>query len=543
MQNSWIVLLPPLLVLLLAATTRRVFIALFTGIFSALLIAYDGDIVQASLAFFPRMWKTIGLGSITSLQTFWSATYLFICLFLLLIGILITLLRASGGAYAYATFVSKRVRSSKNAEVSSLILSLFFFIDDYFSCLTVGSVMQAVTDKFSIPRVKLGLLINSMAAPLVVLLPVSSWVAEIIAQLKQSGVGLIDGPTTSIIGDPFAIYIKMISFLFYSFIVIAAVWYMVLRRISYGIIHKHEQIATRTGNLYAGKISMDKKFTSASQEIIATSSMLDFIVPIGLLFISVLGAILYFGSYHLFGGSRGLVSALQSADVAPALFMGTLITLVVTIIFLLGRNRIAFKDLKGLFSEGFGVMGTSVCILILIWTLGSLIRYDLLLGQFLASQLIGYISIWLLPVMFFFVAVLIASTMGSAWGTLGILIPIGIPMLVSMLGYESAVDVSQIQILYPLLGAIISGSVVGNHMSPISDTMLMSSTSSGAYHIDLVKAQLSLTVPCVIATACSFGVAGWLISTTSLALVAGISLFVGLSAMVVLLHLLQRFAK
>ena len=544
MQNSWVVLVPPLLVVLLAATTRRVFFSLFTGIFSSLLIAYDFSISKALPELFLRIWKTTELGNLTSWAGFWGCWYLFIVLFLLLLGILITVLRVSGGAYAYSKMVMNSLKNARSAEVSSLLLSLLFFIDDYFGCLTVGSVMQSITDKFKIPRVKLGLLVNTMAAPLVVLLPVSSWVAEIMMQMKQSGIAASAQSGVLIIGDPLYLYTQMIPFIFYSFIIIISVWYMVLKRVSFGIVAQHEAIAIKTGNLFAGKTPSACGLKPLSPEVIKSSSIIDFLLPIGTLFVTVAVGVLYFGNYTLFGGKNSLLLALQHTQIAAALFVGAAITLCVTVIFLALRKKIALKNVPSMCVEGLGLMGTSVCVLILIWTLSTLIKVDLQTGHYLAHLLLGSVSIKLLPVMFFLVGALTASSMGSAWGTLGILIPIGVPMLVSMtVGSHGAVLASELPMLMPLLGAIVSGAVVGNHMSPISDTMLMSSTSSGAYHIDLVRAQLGLTVPTIASAAVGFLLAGFLVSHVSVMANVFISAGAGLVINIVLLHVLQAMSK
>lgn len=544
MQNSWVVLIPPLLVVLLAATTRRVFFSLFTGIFSALLIAYDFSISKALPEFFLRIWQTTELGSLTSWAGFWNCWYLFIVLFLLLLGILITVLRASGGAYAYSKVVMNGLKSKRSAEVSSLLLSLLFFIDDYFGCLTVGSVMQSITDKFKIPRIKLGLLVNTMAAPLVVLLPVSSWVAEIMMQMKQSGIASSAQSGVLIIGDPLYLYTQMIPFVFYSFIIIISLWYIVATRLSYGVVAKHEEIAEKTGNLFAGKVPSSRGMKEISQETIEASSIVDFLVPIGMLFATVAVGVLYFGEYTLLGGKNSLLLALQNTQIAAALFMGAVVTLIGSIAFLVMRKKINLRNIPSMCTEGIGLMGTSVAVLVLIWTLSSLIKVDLQTGHYLAHLLLGSVSIKLLPCMFFLVGALTASSMGSAWGTLGILIPIGVPMMVSMsVGSHGAVLASELPLLMPLLGAIVSGAVVGNHMSPISDTMLMSSTSSGAYHIDLVRAQLGLTIPTIASTAVGFLLAGFLATQVGVLINVLVSAGTGLLLNITLLHTLKAVLK
>jgi len=539
MNGSWLVLLPPLIVIILAAPTQRIASSLLVGIFSALLILHNFSLTKAVPATFQHIFKTTELGTITSWQTFWSTYYLFICLFLLLLGIIITMLRYSGGAYAYGNFVMRYLKTAKHAQMSSLFLSLFFFVDDYFQCLMVGSVMQTVTDRFKVARTKLALLVNSMGAPLAVIAPVSSWAAQITMQLRQAGVSHKAQSETLILDNPFSLYLTAIPFLFYSLIIILSLWFVVTRNLSFGIIRKHEKIAQETGNLFAGKSPVTRRTKELSDQAIAQSSMLDFLVPIITLFGSVIINILYFGNHTFFGGPNTIVTALQTANTAAALFNSAVITLVVGCLFLLARKTLTLSQLPHICIEGLQVMGPSVAILILIWTLSNLLRYDLGTGNYLASLLLGHLNVHLLPVMFFLVAMFTASSIGSAWGSIGLLIPIALPMTVSLLHLQVPVTLDLAPIIYPLLGAIISGSVTGNHLSPISDTMLMSSTSAGAHHIDLVKTQYSFSIPTIFSTAIAFLVSGILAYKLSVPVNALICLCVGLSLNIAILSILH----
>lgn len=524
MPISWIVLLPPLLVVIIAAMTRRILAALLAGIFLGVLILHNFSPYAAVVDMIKRMWETTELGTISSVQTFLSASYLLSCLFLLLLGILITLIAVSGGAYAYGNFVTKRLKTAQQAEASSLLLSLFFFIDDYFSCLTVGSAMKSITDRYNIPRVKLAMLVNAMAAPLVVLVPVSSWVAQIMMNLGASGVSSTGQSGTLVIADLLSLYVHVIPFIFYAIMIIATVWFLVLGRFSFGLVRKHEHLATTSGNLFGGKQPLKQRAIELTDEQIKKSSMADFMIPLFLLVCTVFIGILINGDYYVFGGSKSLLQALQSAHIAAALFLGALVTIVLSFVFLLVRKKIQPNQVWGVCKEGIGLMQSSIMILILIWTLSNMLKGDLGTGKYLAQFLIGSIPLALMPVIFFLVAMLTATMMGSSWGCMGLLIPVGIPMVVSLSHVTVPVLVEQLPIIFPLIGAIISGAVVGNHLSPISDTILMSSTSTGAYHMDLLRTQFQLVFPTVFSTALSFLVAGFLVchgwSTASTCLIA-----------------------
>lgn len=538
-----LVLLPPIVVIVLATLTRKISWSILAGILVGLLILHNFSLPDAIQDFLARLWKTAEIDGVLA-GNFFSIWYLYICLFLLVLTVIVTMLGYSGGAHAYGNFVMKYLKKHEHAERASLLLSLFFCVDDYFGSLAVGSVMQPVADRFKIARVKLALLVNGMAAPLVVIFPISSWVAEIMMQLRQSGVApeMVNGVLVQ--ADLLPFYVRVIPFMFYAFLAVAALWLLVSMQSSYGVLYKHEDIAQRTGNLFAGKMPLSRRFANIDQKIIASASLIDFLFPMSLLFGAVFVAILYFGQWSGFGGHASLLDAMQKSNVAGALFFGASIALFFTSIFLLVRKKITFGQIPGIFAEGVMLMLPSVVTLVLIWTLSGILKGDLATGQYLATLLVGSVKLAYLPALFFLISALTATTMGSAWGTLGIFIPVAIPMLIGLSEVVVPTTVAALPLLLPLVGAIISGAVVGNHLSPISDTMLMASTSTGAYHIDLVRVQLAFTLPIIAAATISFLIAGIMISIgTSLSAAAVTGLVVGLVVITVLLKLLAIFSR
>lgn len=511
-MHSWLVLLPPLIVIALATVTRKISWSIFAGIISGLLILHDYSLPAALQDLLQRLWKTAEIDLVRN-GDFTSIWYLYICLFLLTLTVIITMIGYSGGAHAYGNFVMKYLKRPKQAEKASLLLSLFFCVDDYFGSLTTGSVMQPVTDRFKIARVKLALLVNGMAAPLVVIFPISSWVAEIMMQLRQSGVGLAGDSGVLLLADLLPFYVTIIPFIFYAFLAIAALWLLVITRNSFGLLAKHEEIATRTSNLFAGKMPINRRFIEVPPHILAHASLIDFILPISLLFMSVFIGILYFGGWTSFGGQHSFVLALQKSNVAAALFTGACFTFLCSSLFLLIRSKLRISQIPTIIGEGVAIMLPSVITLVLIWTLSAMLKGDLATGKYLASILVGSVKLAYLPALFFLLTALTASTMGSAWGALGIYVSIAVPMLVSLSGVIIPTTAIQLPLILPLVGGIISGAVIGNHLSPISDTMLMSSSSSGAYHIDLVRVQCAFTIPIIIAATAAFLFAG--IATTN----------------------------
>ncbi len=491
MHYEFLALLPPLVVVVLAGITKNVRVSVGVAILFAGLIATDFSIPAALHIIFARFWEVAEMSSIVSWESFNAASNLPLCVFLLLLGIIIELIQQSGGAYAYGNFIIDKLKSAKNVQRASLILSLAFAMDDYFSSLTVGAVMRPVTDRFRIARVKLALLVNVLASPLAVLFPLSSWIAQIVGQLQQAGVSASGAANTLIIKDPYYLYLASIPFLFYSLIAIAAIWFMVNHGLSYGLLAKHETAAEKTGNLFAGKVSVTRQPRKGVSNQSA-ASVVDFLLPILSLVLSVVMFVWYGSSIFI------------------ALFKGSLFTVIISFLFLIIRQRIVVRDIPSIIKQGFLLLASSVVIVVLIWTLSALLKIDLNTGGYLAGLIGGRVPLAFLPAMFFLIAVLISATMGSAWGTIGTLIPIAVPMLVSLSGVATPAVPGQIALLLPLIGAIISGAVSGNHLSPISDVMFMSATSAGAYHLDLVKIMVSFAIPVVIATLCAFLCAGFL---------------------------------
>ncbi|MFA6263038.1 MAG: Na+/H+ antiporter NhaC family protein [Candidatus Babeliales bacterium] len=539
MTNSWLVILPPLIVIALAAVTRRVLPALITGIISAALIVCDFNIISSMRLIATRFIEKTEITQLTSWGGIESCYYLFILIFLFIMGILITIIQRSGAAYAYGNFVMKRITTAAGAERASLLLSTLLFIDDYFPCLTIGAVMQPVTDLFKVPRAKLAVLVSFIAAPLAIIAPLSTWVAFILTQLRSSGISTHATASTLVTAEPFNVYLHSIPFMLYVPIVIFSLWYIVSRRLSYGIIAQQEHLAQTTGNLFGGKTPLVKQSTETPQ----AGSLFDFLFPIILLFVSIIGSILYLGNWHFFGGTNTLLDTLGAANIPAAFCSGGLITVIATLIFFVARSKILLRVVPQLIIDGARSMTGSAMTLLFIWTLSSMLSKDLQTGSYLAGIMASYMSLRLLPLIFFLMAALIATLMGTAWGTMTMLIPLGLSMLPTLIGVQTPLTMASTPLLFALIGAIVSGAVVGNHVSPIADVMLMTATSSGAYHIDVVKSQLSLSLPTVFSAACAFGLLGVLIQNHNSYISAIMALSLGMTLNISLFHLLRWLWK
>lgn len=528
MLNNWIVLIPQILVLILAFTTHRIIFSLFCGIASAALILNDFNIINSTKTVIDKLWKTSELSSLSSWDAFINNWALFIFGFLIIIGIITVLISHSGGAYAYSNFIKKKLKDAKNVQSASLFLSLLIFIDDYLSSLTAGSVMRSITDEFKIAKAKIAYLVDSMAAPIAILFPVSSWAAYIIMQLNKSGVSDTNFSGTYVASDPFLTYLSTLPFLFYPLTMIATSFFVVRKNISIGLMKKHEDIAKKTGNLFGGKESTTNVTHEVNESNKEAARMIDFILPISTLFLAVVVAFLYTGNSQFIFGQNNLLETIKQCKTAQSLFMGALTALITTLVLYFVRKRMALKETPKLFWQGFCLMKRSLMVLFLAWAFASLLKDDLFVGQYLASILLGQAVIKLIPALFFISSSIIAITMGSAWGCIAILTPLAIPMVISMLKLNLPANIQDATILLPTLGAIFSGAVSANHISPLSDTTIMSAASTGCDHMDHVRTQHTYAIPTLICAGFSFLICGLLINTVSLGINILISLGIGI---------------
>jgi tetracycline resistance efflux pump len=540
MQNSLITLLPPLIVIAAAFLTQRIILSLFIGIISGTLIANDFALIPAIKSTLTTIWNTTEIGNVNSLKTFFESNNIILFLFLLVLGIIISLLTYSGSANAYRNFIEKKVKTKKGVSISSLILSKFFFLDDHFSCVTVGSVMHPLADKFKMAKVKTAYLVNTLAPTLAIIVPISSWCAAIVLNIENSGVSDILKDKPTIFADPFYLYLSVIPFIFYSFITIISTWFITLNNISFGQMKTHEKIAEVKENLFGGKNPIKQRLKVNKN---SSSSLIDFLLPLILLISSIAFLILYTGNYHLFGGTNNFIIALQKGSPITSLFLGSLFTLIFTTTMYLIKNKIRIKDLGPVAWDGINLLAPSLILLILAWSLTDVLNNQLLTGRYLAELFVQYANIELLPFLFYFVTMFTAIAIASAWGAMAIMIPIGIQMLASFVNMPTPIDINTIPMIYPLLGAILSGAVSANHISPTSDTVVMTSRSTGAYHIDHVKTLHTYTIPAVISTAISFLLAGILIKNFGIKLSLLISFSTGILLNFGILTIRNRFNK
>jgi len=540
MQNTFLSLVPPFIALGTAFFSRRIVVGLVCGIATGALIATDWSIPAAIQLSVNRLIHSSDLWRLASWDAFWQSSNLFILIFLLALSIIIALISYAGGVFAYVNWSKKYIRSAKTAQFASMILSYCLCIDDYFSSLTVGSVMQPITDRYKIPRVKLSFLVDSLAAPVVILCPISSWLAGILGFLKEYGIKQTSSPGTFIIADPFFVYLTLLPFLFYPLVVLASTFFIVRCAISFGPMYQQEQIAHKTNNLFGGKSLVNSSTQETPQENRNRAQVIDFLVPVLFLIFGTIFAILGSGRFVLLGGHNGLFAALQQANAAKALFLSGTITVIFITIFFLARKRMKIRDIPSLYHAGIRLMMSTILMLICAWALGDILRLDLLTGQYIGTFIsASSSSFFLIAPLLFLLALFIAFSIGSSWATMAIMLPIVIPIVVSFAQLPTPVPFEQVPLLSFMLGALFSGAVAGNHISPLADTTLMSARSAGAHLTDHVHAQLWYAVPMIIATTLGFFVASFMITySRTLGWLCGITTSIGIS--ILLLSLLNH---
>ncbi len=532
---QWIVIIPPFITFACALITKKIGRSLLLGIFFAAFIFGRFSLDIAITITTARLWANTQLYELFT----WTGTFnnIYIYGFLFIIGIITALINATGGTQAYAKKIKQYIHSKKKAEFASLFLSLFLFLDDYLSCLTVGCVMRPLTDHFKIPRVKLAFLIDSLAAPFIIMVPVSSWVAVTCNQLQKSGIS--DTSSASLVfADQFYVYLLTIPFLFYSIILIINTWFIIDQRISFGTIKKHESLAEKTGNLFGGKNPPTTTVTQCAHE--KNPSLIDFMLPICLLVGLVIFGLLYQGGF--FSENKTFVKALQNADSFPVLFFASLTSLLISVAVATVRKRITLSTLPRIIYDGIKLMAPAIVILILAWTFSDLLTHYLHTGDYLAYLLSGSLPIVLFPLIFYLLTALIATMLGSSWATMFIMIPIAIPMLVTCTHLPPPLVLYQIPLLIPTLGAILSGAVTGDHLSPIASTTIMATTSTGTHLIDHVQTQLAYSWPTVLGTALAFLLAGLTVTWERLSSLT-VSLGIGIAVSITILLLFNYRAQ
>lgn len=538
MEPSIISLIPALVVLAIGGLTQRIITALLCGIASAAFLATSGvtDAIRVTLT---RIVQASEIEAILSFNAYANSQTLLLFTFLIVLSILVTLLEQSGSASAYTKFMSSRLTQKHHVENASIGLSFFLCIDDYFSTLTVGNVMRPLADAVKLPRAKMAYLVDTFAAPLVLIVPTSSWIGYILGQLSKSGIAPVVGTHTYIIGDPFEIYLQTIPFISYSLIALLATLLVVWFGISFGPMADHEQHANETGNLCNGKESPE----TIEPKQALHAHVLDFFAPLVLLIGSVLSGMLWSGSWSCFGGTKSLLIAFQSANAMQVLVIASALTLTITTIHLALRRLITKSDLVFSVKEGVQQMIPTVIILTLAWAFGDLLKYELGTGQYLAQLLTGKLPVVYFPLLTFIVSGVLGSVIGSSWGVIALMLPLCLPLFVALTGATGALSCADAPLLFPFLGALFSGAIMGDHLSPFASTTAVVAASSGSHLVDHILTQLAYGACFIIGTMVSIQTASFLALTESLGFCAFASILAGLTVSYTIMFFLSIWYK
>lgn len=458
-QTFW-ALVPPIVAIVLALITKEVYSSLFVGILVGGLF-YSGFSLEGTVL------HVLEDGIIGSLSDAWNVGIL---VFLVILGSMVCLMNKAGGSAAFGRWASEHIKSRVGAQLATILLGVLIFIDDYFNCLTVGSVMRPVTDKHNVSRAKLAYLIDATAAPVCIIAPISSWAAAV--------TGFVEGE------DGLSLFVRAIPYNFYALFTIIVMIGLVVLDIDFGLMKKHEDNAKK-GDLYT---TPGRPYANAEQdEVNMKGGVIDLLVPIFSLIICCVLGMIYTGGF--FSG-ESFVNAFSNSDASIGLAIGSLFALIITIIFYLVRRVMSFKECMDCLPEGFKAMVPAILILTLAWTLKAMT--DSLGAAPYVAELVKNGAkgmAMMLPAIIFLIGCGLSFATGTSWGTFGILIPIVVGVFQN----------TNPELMIISISACMAGAVCGDHCSPISDTTIMASAGAQCDHVNHVSTQLpyALTVAAI----------------------------------------------
>ena len=475
-ETAW-ALVPPLVAIVLALITKEVYSSLFIGIIT-------GGLLYSGYAFEATIDHVYSDGLIYTLCDPDDGPYnVGILIFLVLLGIIVCLMNRAGGSAAFGEWASKHIKTRVGAQLETIFLGVLIFIDDYFNCLTVGSVMRPVTDKHKVSRAKLSYLIDSTAAPICIIAPVSSWAAAVS--------GFVPGYENGI-----ALFIKTIPYNFYAILTIVMMIALAISGTDFGPMALHEKNAKDNDDLFT---TPERPYTdSANEKVSSKGKVIDLVIPVVALVICCIIGMIYTGGF--FSG-ESFINAFANSDASVGLVYGSFFGLIITLILYLVRRVLSFKDCMECIPEGFKAMVAPILILIFAWTLKEMTS-SLGANEFVAGLVENYASevLFILPLIVFLVAVFLSFATGTSWGTFGILIPIVVNLFVD----------SDTTMMIIAMSACMAGAVCGDHCSPISDTTIMSSAGAQCNHLNHVSTQIPYALTCAIISGLCYFVAGFM---------------------------------
>lgn len=488
--NTFWSLLPPIIAIALALITKEVYSSLFIGI-------VVGGLLYSNFAFEATVLHVFNDGIVASVTDSYNMGIL---IFLVILGAMVCLMNKAGGSAAFGRWAKVHIKSRVGAQLASILLGCLIFIDDYFNCLTVGSVMRPITDKHNISRVKLAYIIDATAAPVCIIAPISSWAAAV-AGFAEDGQG-------------FSLFLRAIPYNYYALLTIVMMVGLVLMKADYGPMARFEKNAREKGDLFSGA----NPYASVKEEDMdGKGAVADLVFPVIVLVVFCVIGMLYSGGF--FSGV-GFIEAFSNSDASVGLMLGSAFALVVAFIYYQIRRSMSFKDMMACVPEGFKAMVPAILILTFAWSLKGMtdsLGAKYFVRDFVQTSATGVQM--LLPVIVFAIGCLLAFATGTSWGTFGILIPI-VQNVFSMDDPMAIVCIS----------ACMAGAVCGDHCSPISDTTIMASAGAQCDHVNHVSTQLPYAITCAAVSGVTYLIAGLLVHfgiTGMIALPIGIVLMLG----------------
>lgn len=460
--GTWWALIPPLLAIILAFITKEVYSSLFIGVAVGALLYSGFHPWDSFVNFFEIMKNSMNLN---------------ILIFDVLLGMIIVLMAKSGGSAAYGKWAGTKIRTKRSALLATMGLGVLIFVDDYFNCLTVGSVMRPVTDQQKVSRAKLAYIIDATAAPVCIIAPISSWAAAVNSYVPADA-GI----------SGFQLFLRTIPYNLYAILTLVMVFFICFTGFDFGLMKKHEENAAK-GDLFT---SGGDEFEQVSEdEVNPGGKVMDLVLPVAVLIVSVIGAMIYTG---YLGGAKDIITAFSGCDAETSLIFATMVTIFFMMLLYLPRKVVDFKGFMESLVEGFKLMIPAITILIFAWSLkgiGDAMGLAEFVGGIVGENASASIFI---PVVLFAVAIFLSFSTGTSWGTFAILVPIATGMFAGN---------TSLEMMIISVSAVLAGAVCGDHVSPISDTTVMSSAGAQSNHLNHVSTQMQYAA--IVAGVCMVG--------------------------------------
>ena len=460
--GTWWALIPPLLAIILAFITKEVYSSLFIGVAVGALLYSGFHPWDSFVNFFEIMKNSMNLN---------------ILIFDVLLGMIIVLMAKSGGSAAYGKWAGTKIRTKRSALLATMGLGVLIFVDDYFNCLTVGSVMRPVTDQQKVSRAKLAYIIDATAAPVCIIAPISSWAAAVNSYVPADA-GI----------SGFQLFLRTIPYNLYAILTLVMVFFICFTGFDFGLMKKHEENAAK-GDLFT---SGGDEFEQVSEdEVNPGGKVMDLVLPVAVLIVSAIGAMIYTG---YLGGAKDIITAFSGCDAETSLIFATMVTIFFMMFLYLPRKVVDFKGFMESLVEGFKLMIPAITILIFAWSLkgiGDAMGLAEFVGGIVGENASASIFI---PVVLFAVAIFLSFSTGTSWGTFAILVPIATGMFAGN---------TSLEMMIISVSAVLAGAVCGDHVSPISDTTVMSSAGAQSNHLNHVSTQMQYAA--IVAGVCMVG--------------------------------------